>query len=156
MSIKTGYTLIELMVVISIIALLAGLGVAAYSNFNQTQTLKAAANDLKNNLRLAQNKALSQEKPSACSCYTGYQATIGATSYTIQAFCKTEIEDYACGPVETFTAPNGVSLAATLPAGESSIRFWIMKGGATPATITVSGFGKTPITVTVTKTGEIY
>lgn len=147
---QNGFTLIELMVVISIIALLAGGGVAAFSSFNKTQTLKAAANDLKNNLRLAQSKALSQEKPAGCSCLNGYQVTIAPSSYSIQAFCGVE-SPVPCGATQSFLVASGVSLSPS-----STIRFWVLKGGATPAAITISGFGKTPLIMTVTKTGEIY
>lgn len=147
---RYGFTLVELMVTITIIGILVTVGVAGYSRFNQTQTLRTAANDLKNNLRLAQNKALSQQKPSGCTCLSGYQVVISSSSYQMQAFCDLDPK-IPCGPTETFTMPTRITLSPSL-----TVYFYVLEGGAEPAAITVSGFGKTPITVTVKKTGEIY
>ena len=146
---KRGFTLIELMVVISIIALLVGLSIAGYSNFNKTQTLQAAAKDLKNNLRLAQNKALAQEKPTTCTCLSGYQVMIGPSSYQMQAFCGLDPKA-PCGPTQTFSVPTSVTLSPSL-----TVYFYVLGGGAEPATITLSGFGKPDLTVIVTKEGKI-
>jgi len=143
-----GFTLIELLVVITIIGLLAGGGVAAYSSFNQTQTLKTVANDLKNNLRLAQSKALASEKPAGCDLvFDGYRVDIPSSSYSLVALCNGgQVMEASRRPFPPL--PAGVSLSP------AQVVFRPLGGGATDATIFVSGFGKT-ITVTVTKTGEI-
>ena len=61
---KKGFTLIELMVTISIIGILFTIGMAGYTRFNRSQTLVQAALELRNDLRLTQDKALVGEKPS--------------------------------------------------------------------------------------------
>lgn len=74
---NSGFTLIELLVVMGIIALLVGIGIANYQNFNRNQILSQAAQNLRSNLRDAQNRALSGEKicgPSACG---GTNSTCG-------------------------------------------------------------------------------
>lgn len=147
-----GFTLIELMVVISIIALLAGFGVAAFSKFNQTQTLQQAANDLENNLRLAQSKASAQEKPSeseGCGVLDGYRVDIGISSYSVVALCDGR------NPLEA-SRKYFPSLVSSISLSPAQVDFYLLGGGATGATISVSGFGRTPLTVTVTRTGEIY
>lgn len=148
-----GLTLIELLVVMAITALIAGGSLAAYSSFNKSQTVKAVASDLKNNLRLVQGKASAQEKPATCPCLSGYQVVINSPSYSIQAFCHVENPapaDNPCGSPQSFSVPTNVSLSP-----DTTVKFWSLTGGATPATITVSGFGRSAV-VNVTKTGEIY
>lgn len=88
-----GFTLIELLVSASIILLLTGMGVAAYNRFNESQTLKQEAEDLRNNLRLAQAKALSQEKPASCTgSLAGYEVSFpNNTEYQILARCGNTI-----------------------------------------------------------------
>lgn len=61
----SGFTLIELIIALSIIGLLSTLGLAYYQDFNRRQIVVQVAKDLKNNLRLAQSKALTGEKDCA-------------------------------------------------------------------------------------------
>lgn len=95
---RNGFTLIELIVVTTIIALLTGGGIAAYNRFNEKQILEQAALDLKSNLRVAQNRALSGEKPTGCSTLDGYRASFLTASYNFQAICGGSL----FGPVTTF------------------------------------------------------
>lgn len=57
-----GFSLIELLVVISILGLLAGLGIASFSSFNRASQLSNAASQLRSDIRLAQSRALSGDK----------------------------------------------------------------------------------------------
>jgi len=66
---KTGFTLLEIMISITIIGLLFTAGLARYMDFNKTQTLKSSVLDLKNNLRDIQAKANSGVKPTGCTGY---------------------------------------------------------------------------------------
>ena len=68
--VEKGFTLIELMVVFSILAVLSTIGVAAFVSFSRTQTLNAAASDIKSMLNLAKSRAYSQVKPSVTPCNT--------------------------------------------------------------------------------------
>ena len=62
-----GFSLIELLVVITIIGILTGGAIAAYSNFNQAQTVRRVALEMKSNLRETQNKAVAGKKHVDCT-----------------------------------------------------------------------------------------
>jgi len=57
-----GFTFIELMVATGIVLALVGFGSASYVNFNERQILEQAAKDFKNNLKVAQQNAITGVK----------------------------------------------------------------------------------------------
>lgn len=102
-----GFTLIELLVVITIVGILFGIGVAQYINFNRSQILEQAAQELKNNLRLAQTKAANGEKPEGCSILDGYRVSFfsggdSPDTYKIRAVCGGNEQ----GETKTFFLPS--------------------------------------------------
>ena len=62
---QKGFTLIELMVVLSITAVLGTLGIAGFMTYNQTQVLQTSASEVVTMLNLAKSRAQSQIKPFA-------------------------------------------------------------------------------------------
>ena len=149
-----GFTLIELLVTMSIIGILFGIGVAQYNKFNRRQILDQAAQTLKNNLRLAQNKASAGEKPaSGCATLDGYQVNFIDSNpdyYTIGAKCSP-----SSPAANGFSLPTGVSFSS-LPF-PNPIIFKVLGQGTNvnvSTNIVLSGFGDTR-TITVSATGEI-
>lgn len=141
-----GFTLIELLISMSIMALLFGIGVARYLGFNQSQTIKQAAQKLKSDLRSAANKAITGEK-NGCGTLDGYRVSFTSGEYVTSAACSGE----------TFIAVNTVNLptGVTFNPLPSSIFFKVLGQGANSATtITLSGFGRSE-TMTVNISGEI-
>ncbi len=59
---QRGFTLIELLIVISIFGITASLITASYLTFERNQRLKAAAQQIKTDVRFTQNKALTGDK----------------------------------------------------------------------------------------------
>ena len=114
--------------VMTIIGLLFGIGIAQYTQFNRQQILDQAAQELKNNLRLAQTKASSGEKPNGCTTLAGYQVSFSSgtdnnpDTYRIQARCEPE------GLVgeKSFSLPLMVRFSSPLP---SSILFKVLAQG---------------------------
>ncbi|MFC1727228.1 Tfp pilus assembly protein FimT/FimU [Patescibacteria group bacterium] len=59
---RSGFTLVEMLISISIMGLIFGVGLARYRDFDRRQIVRQAAQELKTNLRLVQKKAISGEK----------------------------------------------------------------------------------------------
>lgn len=147
-----GFTLVELLVVASIMAILFSLSTAYYNQFNRSQILNQAVLELKNNLRLAQSMALTGEKPSSgCASpltLDGYQVNFSANLYRIQAKCSGAL----AGTEKVFNLSSAVAFQ---PVPAVPVLFKVLAGGVTGSgPITLSAFGTTK-TVTVTSTGEI-
>jgi prepilin-type N-terminal cleavage/methylation domain-containing protein len=88
-TIHTGFTLLELLVVVSIITMLIVGATAGYGNFSNKNLLKQTMLTLKNDLRLAQTNALSGKKPqSDCTKLTGYSVSFTDVSYVIEPVCS--------------------------------------------------------------------
>jgi len=67
-----GFTLIELMVAITVTAILLGLGVPAFRDFTRNNRVTAAQNDLVTSLSLARSEALKRNRPvSVCASTDG-------------------------------------------------------------------------------------
>lgn len=149
-----GFTLIELLVAMSIVGILFSLGVAKYQQFNRRQILVQAAQELKSNLRLAQDKALAGEKPSGwCSgadeALKGYRLYFSSDkNYKTEAVCSNS--DVSPNTVKSVNLLGNV----TGPSGEDVLFKVLAQGVDAAASFTLSGFGETQ-TITVSVTGEI-
>src|SRR4030042_4247797 len=68
---KPGFTLIEILVAVTIILLLTSIGVASYNRFNDKRKVEKITKELETNLRYIQGKATSNEKDctaAVCDC----------------------------------------------------------------------------------------
>ena len=88
-----GYTLVEILVGLTIIGMVFGVGFASFRSFARRQSVSSAIRALKADLRLAQEQALAGKKPDSPNCNTpnlldGYNFVVDSSSqYTIQARC---------------------------------------------------------------------
>lgn len=139
-----GFTLIEVIISISISLLVVGAVIVNYNGYNDTQTLKQTGLTLKNNLRFAQVKALTGEKPSAnCTKLSGYQVTFAAGGYSIQATCEPEglTGDITAVTFPTITSTNSLQFSPV----PSPIIFYVVSRGTnlnTAVSLRLAGFGK--------------
>lgn len=146
----SGFTLIELLIAISIIGIIFTIGLAGYNQFNRRQILVQAANELKNNLRLTQSKALAGEKPTGCGItpLSGHKLEfIGTQNYKIVAVCGSDIDvktGLTLGPNVTKTGPSSILFKVLTQGPEATVLF------------TLSFPGVDDVVVTVTEGGEIY
>ena len=146
-----GYTLVEILVVVSIIGLLFSFGFVNFREYSRRQQLKNAATALSGNLRMAQEKALSGEVPAGCVGLKSYGVKINATDYRILARCASDIQ---IGRVNLVAVT-----AAAVP--QSTVSFKVLGSGTDipvgsqmVITLTQTETGQTT-TVTVTPGGEI-
>lgn len=125
-----GFTLIELLVSVAIAMLISGSVVIGFNNFSATQRLKQAGLDLKNNLRLAQIKAQTGQKPTTgtteCDSLLGYRISFTTASYTIQARCVVGGSEQGVGEILSFSLPSGITFRA-VPA---PVTFLVLSAGA--------------------------
>ncbi|MBW2604471.1 MAG: prepilin-type N-terminal cleavage/methylation domain-containing protein [Deltaproteobacteria bacterium] len=105
---RSGFTLIELIVVIVLLAILAGVSVPNFLSWLPKYRLKSAARDLYSNLQLAKMSAIRANK----DCRVKYYKN--PDRYTVDLLNKTiRLSDYKSGI--TFCGPNNQTFAvATL------------------------------------------
>lgn len=86
-----GYTLIELLVSMTIIAIVFTIGLVSFRDFSRRQALAGILKSVKADLRLAQQFALTGQKPADCdssNSLSGYSFKItGDYSYDLVANC---------------------------------------------------------------------
>jgi Tfp pilus assembly protein FimT len=137
------------MVVIGIIAAIASFGIAAYSEYNNAQSLQSAARDVATMLNTAKSRSLSQVKPSVCgvSVLSGYQVdlSVGGRGYTLSVVCGGTARQVSNSmlPIQVIFSP-----------GTTASLFFAISSGSVvaPATIKISGYNKTR-TITISQTG---
>ena len=145
---QTGYTLFELIVSIAIITIVFGLAIAAYNTFNKRERLRQTGLNLKANLRFAQTKALSAEKPaSGCTTFSGMRVSFTVNSYSIVHMCTegavgtsidtTLYSDITFSPTPTTFTFLPLTRSTSLQAGQTIV----LTNGVASYTLVISGGG---------------
>ena len=144
-----GFTLIELLIVITILVTVVGFGLASYNGFNRRERLKQTALTLKSNLRFAQTKAISAEKPSSgCSTFVGIEVGFSASAYTTQHVCAPE------GVIPTADCtPGSIVDCVLLP---SDVTFSHIPSNVTFQTLTNRASITSDLTITLTNGMQSY
>lgn len=142
---SAGFTLIELMVVLSITAVLGTAGIAGFVTYNQIQSLQSAANEVASTLNVARSRALSQVKLGA-SCTAGSQIlegysvdiSVSEKSYTLNSRCSA-----VSSVLEKKTLPENITFKNPPDTSPTSFFFPVLLSGVqSPGQIVVSGFGR--------------
>lgn len=117
---SNGFSLIELLIVISLFALVAVIVTVSYIGFETREQVKNAALGLKTDIRLAQNSARTGDKGivgSLCastSTLAGWYVNLNEASdnYTVGGVCLTGLAgETFFGPVRTVEFPEGVAIS---------------------------------------------
>ena len=146
-----GFTLIEVIVSVSIALLATGLIIANYNSYNDVATLKQAALTLKNDLRFIQSKAITGEKPPAgCSQLIGWTISFTSTTYMYQPECSEGLVD----PVTEVKLPGGITFPLPLP---SSFTMRVLSRGTTlpSATVITLAGGQKRYELSINTSGDI-
>lgn len=157
MKITPAYTLIEILVGITIIGLIFGFGYVNFRDFSRRQELAGVSKQIKGDLRLAQEQALSGKKPESCTdLLNGYEfLVVDDGNYSVLADCN---KDNPATTVKTVSLPTDLSISNPLP---NPIYFKALGQGtniveAGSITLTLSQFGtNNQSIITVTAGGEI-
>lgn len=151
----SAYTLIEILVTLTIIGILFSVGFANFRDFSRRQAISGESKSIQSDLRLAQQQATSGQKPSDCiSNLDGYEFQVFAPSeYKIYAICgaiSSEIKDV--------NITSGISISTPQP---NPIIFKVLGqgtniagGGSATITLTQAGTSNT-INITISSGGEI-
>lgn len=121
-----GFTLIELITAITIMAMLSTVGIASFVNYSRSQQVFTATQNVVTTLQLAKANASSQVKPSSCASepLTGYQVSIDANgnTYSLEAICGDEVD-----VASRKTQPLGQDVMFT-PGGTQTVFFRTVTG----------------------------
>lgn len=153
---KHGYSLIEVLVAVTIIGILTGSSLVGYNRFQGRQGLKSAGEQLVSDLRLTQQKALSGEK-AAGWCQGATDSLVGwrliftsDTIYDIRGVCSSA----AISTFKSIVLPNSVAKSG----GDSTVDFAAINGTTGNASFVLNrqlGTSVFQITVTTTSAGLI-
>jgi prepilin-type N-terminal cleavage/methylation domain-containing protein len=148
-----GYTLIELLVAITISITVFSIGFVGYREFSRRQDLAGVKKNLLADLRLVQQLALTGQKPdgTTCAMLNGHTFTVtSTTSYQLVANC---IDGNTV--IKTVTFVSGVTMSATT----ASTRFKVLGHGtnlASDNTITLTNtYSGNTSTITIGTGGRI-
>lgn len=137
-----GFTMIELIIAISIIALISVIGIASFAGRGKIAELDAAASSVSSYLQLARSRAISQVKPQdpiiCAGVLEGYKVVINQAdnSYELDIVCGGTV-----GKISEKTLPTNLSFDSDTTS--ASFFFPILTHGVEGAgAISISGYGK--------------
>ena len=154
----SAYTFIEILVALTIVGLIFGIGYVSFRDFSRRQALSGAARSIIGDLRLAQGQAISGRKPEDIFCNSpntlnGYNfRVVSAQNYVLEAACSG-------GNVETKNVIilSDISMAAPSPNPilfKSVAQGTNISGASTSINLTQFGTGNVR-TITISAVGEI-
>lgn len=160
-----GFTLIELIVVFTVLAILSTMGIASFVNYTNSQKLRNSTLDIKTFLQQARSQSANQVKPSSCTGFQGYEVRICCVPSGSNCPICLSADNYELDVVCT-NNPNGILIdSSTLPsvvtvddAGttQRSYRFIPITGGVLKGgSILLKGTNNDQTTISVSGAGVI-
>ncbi len=107
-----GFTLVELIVTVSIIMILTGVGAMSLNSFNGVKELESVRDEVGNHLKLARNYAITKQLPVGKGTGLDYvRVSFSGNNITIAGVDGST--DYFESPYSTKTVPVGISISST-------------------------------------------
>jgi prepilin-type N-terminal cleavage/methylation domain-containing protein len=148
---SSGFTMIEMLLSVSIMLVLVGGGVAAFVTFNDSQQLKGATKELQTYMRVAQTKARLGDRPPTCGRLDGYAVRVAESSNVLRMVAICDIGDVE---VQTKTLEGITSIQVDNDVVD--VEFGVLQGGVTNSgTISIQSDGGSVETFAVSAGGEI-
>lgn len=163
--ISSGFTIIELIVVFSVLAIISTVGIASFVTYTNSQKLRNASLEIRTMLQQARSQSLAQVKPASCGTLQGYVVRVccvpsgsncptclSAGNYELDALCSS----VPSGVLMTSkTLPDGVSINNN-GTSQRSFQFIPISGGVVQGgMITLDGVNGQKQIATVSATGVI-
>jgi len=124
-----GFTIIELLVTLTIMGVLLGTTLVQYNTYNDRQQVKQAALTIMSDLHQVRSEAVSGKKPQVAGCsdvepFNGYSVSFTYNSYTVSPRCNDV--DVVEGQV-THVLPSGVTFSS-VPSPASFMYYSLTRG----------------------------
>ena len=147
---QSGFTLLEILLVLGILALLAGVGAGYYYGSFKELQLAAAVRDLGADLRFTQDQAMTGES----GLRFGLHAVAGPPSYYEEFSTATNYADPGMAVVKTVYLPDGLNFSDPVPGGTKDIVFGRLSGTTTATALTITGANSSK-TVNISALGKV-
>lgn len=145
-----GFTLLELLLVIAIMALLSTAGVGSYRGYLKSVEIQSVTEVLASDLRSMRSKSMIGEEGQKWGAHV---VNVNNGNHYYELFST--LTNYSSGTVlSTTTLPSGVTFSEPGAGLSSDIIFSKISGTTTPATITITSEGATK-SLTVSNIGTI-
>lgn len=150
-----AFTFVELLVSVTIVGILFAIGYVNFREFSRRQSVESVARKIRSDIRIAQSRALSGDKPAGCDTLIGYNFRVTSiAAYALEGVCgngntTTKTIDLTGSGINIGTpSPNpilfkAVAQGTNIPAGQTA---------SIVVTLTQANYS---ITVSVTGGGEI-
>lgn len=158
-----GFTLVELLIVITIMIIFTGIGIFGLRNFTESRNVTLVAGDFASAVRLAKARAQSQVKPTTPECTNrtldGYRLTLTSSGnryvgYTINPICSNQVSPM----VRQGSFPNALTVTATHTAFTFRTVNGVVEysgGGNGPAVVTFRDANNQNTAVTIYQDGRV-